>query len=102
MWFAKYGTRVETMYRVTDRLHDGHTVRVLGHEIAPIVSAWLAALGAQSPLVEDLARAARVGDWAAAYAVGDQLSVDVTLQPQRSFQRMRRVLSRTGRGTKSF
>jgi hypothetical protein len=79
MWLAKYGTRVETMYRVTDRLHDGHTVRVLGHEIAPIVSAWLAELGAASPLVEDLARAARVGDWAAAYAVADQLSVDVTV-----------------------
>ena len=79
MWFAKYGTRVETMYRVTDRLHDGHTVRVPGHEIAPLVSAWLVELGAHSPLVEDLARAACVGDWAAAYAVGDQLSVDVSV-----------------------
>ncbi len=77
--FAEYVTRVETMYCVTDRLHNGRTVQVPGHEIAPIVSAWLAELGAHSPLVEDLARAARVGDWAAAYAVGDQLSVDVTV-----------------------
>ena len=68
-----------TMYRVTDRLHGGRTVRVPGHEIAPIVSAWLSELGAHSPLVDDLARAACVGDWAAAYAVGDQLSVDVTI-----------------------
>ena len=79
MWFAKYGLRVETTYYVTDRLHDEHTVQVPGHEIAPIVSAWLAELGAHSPLVEDLARAARAGDWAAAHAVGDQLSVDVTV-----------------------
>lgn len=68
-----------TMFCVTDRLHVGRTVRVPGHEIAPLVSAWLAELGAHSPLVEDLARAACVGDWAAAHAVGDQLSVDVTI-----------------------
>jgi hypothetical protein len=58
MRFAKYVTRVETMYCVTDRLHSGRTVRVPGPEIAPTVSAWLAELGAHSPLVEDLARAA--------------------------------------------
>lgn len=67
-----------TMYCVTDRLHNGRTVRVPGHQIAPIVSAWLAGLGAHSPLVEDLARAACVGDWVTAHAVGEQLSVDVT------------------------
>lgn len=68
-----------TMYCVTDRLHGGRTVRVPGHQIATIVSAWLAELGAHSPLVEDLARAACLGDWAAANAVGDKLSVDVTI-----------------------
>ncbi|MGO8769642.1 MAG: hypothetical protein ACLQIK_17965 [Mycobacterium sp.] len=67
-----------TIYRVTDRLHRERTVRVPGHQIAPIVAAWLAELGVHSPLVDDLAWAACVGDWAAAYAVGDQLSVDVT------------------------
>ncbi|UXA08334.1 hypothetical protein KXD96_09730 [Mycobacterium sp. SMC-2] len=73
------GTPSATIYRVTDRLHGGRTVRVPGHEIAPIVSAWLAELGAHSPLVDELARAACVGDWTAAYAIGDQLSVDVAI-----------------------
>jgi hypothetical protein len=68
-----------TMYYVTDRLHDGRAVQVPGHQIASIVSAWLAELGADSPLVEDLARAACVGDWVSACAVGDQLSVDVAV-----------------------
>ncbi|OBH92429.1 hypothetical protein [Mycobacterium sp. E2733] len=68
-----------TMYRVTDRLHGGRTVRVPGHEIAPIVAAWLSELGAHSPLVDELARAACLGDWSAAYAIGDQLSIDVAI-----------------------
>jgi hypothetical protein len=79
MRLAMHLTRVEKMYYVTDRLHNGSTVQVPGHEIALIVSAWLAELGGHSPLVEDLARAACVGDWAAAWAVGDQLSVGVTV-----------------------
>ncbi|OBG92819.1 hypothetical protein A5697_00235 [Mycobacterium sp. E3251] len=68
-----------TMYRVTDRLHGGRTVRVPGNEIAPIVAAWLADLGAHSPLVDELARAACDGDWSVAYAIGDQLSIDVAI-----------------------
>ncbi len=68
-----------TMYRVTDRLHSGRTFHVAGHQIAPLVAGWLAELEVHSPLVEDLARAACLGDWAAAYAVGDLLSVDITL-----------------------
>lgn len=70
-----------TTYCLTDRLHQARTVRVPGPEIASTVSAWLAELGADSPLVEDFARAACVGDWAVAYAVGDQLSIDVTVAP---------------------
>ncbi len=68
----------KTMYRVTDRLHRERTVRVPGNQIALVVAAWLAELDVHNPLVDDLARAACVGDWAAAYAVGDQLSVDVS------------------------
>jgi hypothetical protein len=41
-------------------------------------SAWLAELGADSPLVEDLARAVRTGDWPAARAIGEYVSIDVT------------------------
>jgi hypothetical protein len=67
-----------TIYRVTDSLH-GRTVHVPGHEIANTVSAWLAELGAHSPLAEDLARAAHAGDWPAACAIGQYLSVDVTV-----------------------
>ncbi|OBG29607.1 hypothetical protein [Mycobacterium sp. 852002-51057_SCH5723018] len=67
------------LYSVTDRLHDGRTVQVPGRDIAPTVSAWLAELGAHSPLVDDLAQAVCVGDWAVAYAVADQLSVDVAV-----------------------
>ena len=47
--------------------------------IASTVSAWLAELGARSPLVEDLARTVRDGEWAAVYATADCLSVDVTV-----------------------
>jgi hypothetical protein len=65
------------MYRVTDRLHEGRTVPA--HEIATTVSAWLAELGAHSPLVDDLARAVHAGDWPAALGIGDYLSVDVTV-----------------------
>ena len=68
---------VDAVYRVTDRLHGQRSVRVPAEGIAPVVSAWLAELGTHSPLVEDLARAACAGDWAAACAVGEQLSVDV-------------------------
>jgi hypothetical protein len=68
-----------TTYRVTDRLHEGRTVDVPCHQIVTTVSAWLADLGAYSPLVADLARAVDVGDWPAAYAIGEYLSVDVTV-----------------------
>jgi hypothetical protein len=51
-----------TMYQLTDRLHDAHVARVPAHQIPATVSAWLAELGAHSPLVDDLARAVRVGD----------------------------------------
>lgn len=79
MRLATHMTHREPLYRVADRLHPGRAVHVPGHEIAHVVSAWLAELGADSPLVNELARAACVGDWAAAHAVGDQLSVDVAV-----------------------
>ena len=66
-------------YQLTDRLHHGRTARVTAEGIASTVSGWLAELGAGSPFVEDLARAVRNGDWVVAYAIADQLSVDVTI-----------------------
>ncbi|HUH69726.1 MAG TPA: hypothetical protein VLZ05_13155 [Mycobacterium sp.] len=68
-----------TIYQLTDRLHDGHTARVPAQQITATVSAWLAELGAYSPLVDDLARAVRGGDWPAAHALGECLSVEVTV-----------------------
>ena len=66
------------MYQVRDRLHEGRTVNVPGPEIADTVAGWLADLDIHSPLVEQLARAARVGDWAAARSIGEHLSVDIS------------------------
>jgi hypothetical protein len=67
------------LYQVTDRLHEERTVRVPCNAIGPMVSTWLAELGANSPMVDDLARAVRNGDWSAVYAVGDRLSIHVAV-----------------------
>jgi len=66
------------LYQVRDRLHEGRTVNVAGPEIAATVAAWLADLDVNSPLVEQFARAARLGDWAVAHAIGEHLSVDIS------------------------
>jgi len=68
-------------YRVTDRLHTRHTAHVAADGINSTVSGWLAELGVHSPLVADLARTVRDGEWAAAYAIADCLSIDVTVAP---------------------
>lgn len=68
-----------TIYQLTDRLHDGHMARVPARQITATVSAWLAEVGAHSPLVDDLARAVRFGDWQATYALGECLSVDIAI-----------------------
>lgn len=70
-------TAESTIYELTDRLHDGHSARVPADQITATVSAWLAELGARSPLVDDLERAVRDGDWATAHALGECLSVEI-------------------------
>jgi hypothetical protein len=80
-WIGGANCREVTLYQVTDRLSEGRTVCVPGDEIAAAVSAWLAELGTHSPLVEDLARAVRAGDWPMAHALGEHLSVKVTSLP---------------------
>ena len=67
------------IYRVTQCLREGRTVTVPADQIAATVSAWLAEFDAHSPLVDDLARAVRAGDWPAAHAISEYLSVDVTV-----------------------
>jgi hypothetical protein len=65
------------MFRVTDRLHRGRTAYVTGDRIVSTVSAWLAELGAESTLVDDLAQAVRAGNWPAAHSIAEYLSVEV-------------------------
>ena len=65
------------MYLVTDRLHRERIVRVRADEIVETVSGWLALLGVDSPLVQDLERTVCNGDWAAAHAIAEMLSIDV-------------------------
>lgn len=71
-----------TIYQLTDRLHSGHTALVPGDEIAMTLSAWLAQLDAASSLVDDLAHAVKIGDWPTTYAIGQKLSVDVSVAAQ--------------------
>jgi hypothetical protein len=66
-----------TIFQLTDRLHDGRTVRVQADQIAATVASWLAELGACSPLVEELSQAVRDGDWSATHGIADYLSVEV-------------------------
>ena len=68
-----------TTYQLTDCLRDGRTVHVSADRIACTVSAWLVELGAHSPLVENLARTVRDGDWTAAYAITECLSIDLAV-----------------------
>lgn len=68
-----------TIYQIVDRLHEGRTVTVAGDDIVSTVSAWLAELGIQSPLVKDLAHAVCAADWAGVHVIAERLSVDVTV-----------------------
>ncbi len=79
IWRHHRARPTTTIYQLTDRLHDGHFARVPDHQITATVSAWLAELGAHSPLVDDLARAVRFGDWPAAHALAECLSVEVAI-----------------------
>jgi hypothetical protein len=65
------------LYRVTDRLRRGPMAYVQGDRIAATVSAWLAELGAESTLVDDLAQAVRTGNWPAAHSIAEYLSVEI-------------------------
>lgn len=66
-------------YVLTDRLHRERTVRVTADEITATVSTWLAPLGVQTPLVDELCRSIQDGAWPHAHAIADMLSLDVTV-----------------------
>jgi len=70
---------VEFSYRLTDRLHAGRTARVPADGIGATIAAWLADFDVDSPMVDDLARALRCGDWPTVHALAEQLSIDVSL-----------------------
>jgi len=67
------------IYQIQDRLHEGRAVNVPASLVAATVSTWLAELGAQSPLVEDLARAIVSADWQTAHTIGEHLAIDITV-----------------------
>lgn len=80
-WTLRRSGRAVPIYQVTNRLGAGHTVQVPADKIAATVSAWLAEFGTQSPLVDDFVKAVHAGDWHAAHAIGEHLSVQVTSLP---------------------
>jgi hypothetical protein len=80
-WAPRKPSRAVLIYQVTNRLHAGHTVYVSGDKIAATVSGWLAEVGTQSPLVDDFVQAVQAGDWHAAHAIGEHLSVQVSSLP---------------------
>lgn len=80
-WALRKPERAVPIYQVTNRLRSGYTVHVPGDKIASTVSGWLAEFGTQSPLVDDFAKAVHAGDWHAAHAIGEHLSVQVTSLP---------------------
>lgn len=73
------GGPAATSYQLTDLLHGCRTACVPVDAIAGTVAAWLAELDAHSPLVADLARLVRDGDWPAAHAIAELLSIDVAV-----------------------
>jgi hypothetical protein len=78
-WTRRTSRKTATVYQIADRLRRGRAVRVTSDEIAATVSAWLAELEVETPMVDELARAVRAGNWTAARALEDLLSVDVTV-----------------------
>ncbi|MEO3756936.1 hypothetical protein ABGB19_01405 [Mycobacterium sp. B14F4] len=70
---------VAATYEIRELLHEGRTARVSAEAIANTVSAWLSDLGAVSPSVHELARTMRSGDWPAAYAIAESLSLEVSV-----------------------
>ena len=69
----------QSMYHVNDQLHSGREVCVAADKVADVVSSWLAELGAESPMVEQLSSALAAGQLAVAHDIAAYLSVDVAV-----------------------
>jgi hypothetical protein len=65
--------------QLTDRLPVGRMARVSADGIVGTLSAWLAEPDASSTMVDNLARVVRNGDWTAAHAIAEYLSINVAV-----------------------
>ena len=70
-------SRGNQTFEIVDRLHAGHVTRVSGERIAATVSNWLAELGIDTPMAQELGLAAMAGQWQRVHALEDVLSIDV-------------------------
>lgn len=68
-----------TLYQLTDRLHEGRTVRVPADRIEAVVTAWLAELDVRSDLVSELSCAVCTADWPTVGDIGERLSISVAI-----------------------
>jgi hypothetical protein len=59
--------------------------------VADVVASWLAEFGAESPAVDELARAVCDGDWPSAHDLAARLSVEIEVEAD--VQRPRRLWS---------
>ena len=70
---------VTTTYVLTNCLHDQSVLCTSVDEIISTVSGWLAELGVDTALAEDLGQTVRDGDWPAAHAIAERLSVEIAI-----------------------
>lgn len=68
-----------TLYELTDRLHDGRTVRVPADRIEDVLASWLAEWDVRTPLVSELSSAVCTSDWPTVGDIADRLSVSIAI-----------------------
>jgi hypothetical protein len=73
------GATPAVRYVLTDRLHQERCVCVSADQLDTTVANWLAQLGVHSSIAADFARTVCEGNWAAAHALADALSIDVAV-----------------------
>jgi hypothetical protein len=78
-WSRRKSTTSAAKYVLTDRLHRERCVCVSADQLDTTVALWLAQLGVHSGIAADFARTVCEGNWAAAHALADALSIDVAV-----------------------